>query len=90
MKISITIYFLLRIIALVVVITSGVGRVILNNTAIASQPIKNEPEILLRRILLTRRAFDVFDDLFGRLTPSSDCLSHALILGGYGVPETLS
>jgi hypothetical protein len=63
------------------------GRI--SNTALATKAAQHIP-IILRRTLLTRRVFNVFEDLLGRPAPGNRCLSHVPLVGGYDEPETLS
>ncbi len=58
----------------------------LSNTVLATKAIQYDPDLLFRRIMLARGAFDIFDDLLAR---AFRCRSHLPLLSGYDEPKTL-
>jgi hypothetical protein len=52
-------------------------------------PFQNDPDLVLRRILLACRPADVLDDLLGRILRQIGMLSHLRSCERYDEPETL-
>ena len=59
----------------------------LSNTVFATKAIQYDPDLLFRKIILARSAFDIFDDVLAR---ALRCFSHLPLLSDYDEKETLS